>query len=55
MVEEYQPLDTHLIQADITALSGQQDEGAPEADVCKWQLVTTGVFVFREYPEGTSS
>jgi len=50
MVEEYQPVDPPLLQIDVTALSGQQDEGAPKSDVRQWQRVTAGVFEFREYP-----
>ena len=52
LCEEYEAPEPHLLRVPVTALSGEQDENTPEADMLLWKRATTGAFESRRYQGG---
>jgi medium-chain acyl-[acyl-carrier-protein] hydrolase len=50
--EEYRLIRVHLLQAPLTALSGEHDEDTPEGDMQMWRRLTTGDFRSLTFPGG---
>lgn len=52
MAETYRPRYAPSLSCPIRAYGGAQDDDVPEAEVCAWQEVTTGIFSSRFFPGG---
>jgi medium-chain acyl-[acyl-carrier-protein] hydrolase len=50
LCEEYVMCEPRLLRGPVTALSGEQDEKTPEADMLLWKRATRGAFESRRYP-----